>query len=1430
MTIPSWAQPVFQFESETAVPGEQVCIGVSVSQFTDILAMQMSIHWDPTVLQYQSVGGFNLPFMGGFSFGTIYADQGDLLLSWYDGAGNAQSVPDGTVIFEICFTVIGQPGDNTTLYIDGDPTPVEIVSSAGGGTVVGMSQIEGSVLIVPPMASAIDLVLSDAVATLGEQACVQLNANQFDEITALQFQITWDPGLLQFAGANSFFLPGLDPSDLDLSNLSSGVLMVAWNDPAGVTLDDGAPLLQLCFESVVNQGFVTDIDIDDGGVANNSSSGNANIGINTGSGSVTFAPPPAPDLLVGIGSEEVAQGLSFCIPVTVQQFISLTGGFLSLQWDPDVITYDTMHVLDLVNLQPANFQVNAITGQAVMVWDAGIPLGLTLADNSAIFEICFTASGVPGSSTLLDVSNIPLVTIFENAQQATVQVSASAGQIVILPAIPPISLEILDANASPGDVVCLSVIPGEATGLLTMSAGISWDPALLNFQEVQLTGWPDLEMVDFNVSGTSAGSLSVQWTSGMPMGMDVPAGTEWFALCFQVLAQDDAVIPVIVDESVWPSSAVTNTSFGNNIGVEGNGGSVTVVDGLYIADALVTHTNCYAPDGGAIDITVAGGTPPYDYQWSNAVQVEDPSGLTQGTYSVTVTDSSVPLKTVSAQYAITGDFNAPIAFVLPPNAITCWQTTALLDGSFSTGGSPIQYAWTTNDGNILAGQTAQQALVNAPGTYYFTVLNTLNGCTNGYTTQVDADTTPPETTLMALDSINCAHVTAHLSGNIDAGNAGYLFEWITPDGHFIEGTVGGMNPEVDVAAMYYLIGINSDNGCRDTASVAVIADFVPPVATAVVNGVLDCVTPSLTLDGNGSSQGAVFTSQWHTFEGHFLCCEDTYFAQVDAPGLYFLTITNTVNFCETTTPVWVEADAATPIALIQPADTISCTQPSLILDASSSTTGPDFSFQWTSSDGTILTGQNSSVSLIGSGGTYQLIVSYLSGQCQDTAWVTVVENMDHPAVAAGSDLSITCQVEVVTPSASGEGQPTWTSLEGWTLSGEHTFSPILNQPGTYVLEVAGSNGCMASDTLLVNIDTLPPLAEAGVDLILPCLESQMAIDATSSSSGTAYQYEWITANGTVLGGASGLQPVVTAGAYQLIVTDLVNGCRDTDQVVVDPFIFPPFAHAGADQVVCSGSVWLSANLPPGTLGIWSAPSGVILDDPAAAETLASGLLPGDNTLVWTLSTADCPAYSSDEVTISLSEGLRAFDDVFDISGGDSIGVFEVTGNDWLQHADAWEVSALTQPETGQLTYLGDGNFQYIAAAGIAGNVGFTYTLCNVACPESACDTGFVRIRILDPPLAADPDLVPNGITPNGDGLNEVLFIPELANTPDQYPDAELIVFNRWGDMVFRSQPYLNDWDGRSSDGSDLPQGTYYYILRLSIPRSEYRKGDITIVR
>jgi gliding motility-associated-like protein len=103
------------------------------------------------------------------------------------------------------------------------------------------------------------------------------------------------------------------------------------------------------------------------------------------------------------------------------------------------------------------------------------------------------------------------------------------------------------------------------------------------------------------------------------------------------------------------------------------------------------------------------------------------------------------------------------------------------------------------------------------------------------------------------------------------------------------------------------------------------------------------------------------------------------------------------------------------------------------------------------------------------------------------------------------------------------------------------------------------------------------------------------------------------------------------------------------------------------------------------------------------------------------------------------------------------------------------------------------------------------------------DTASVIVTV----LPAQPDvIVPNLLTPNGDGFNEFLNITNI----DIYPLNELYIFNAYGQVIYQASPYNNEW-AATFNGTKVPDGTYYYILNLNnvAVAPDPLQGVITII-
>ncbi len=147
------------------------------------------------------------------------------------------------------------------------------------------------------------------------------------------------------------------------------------------------------------------------------------------------------------------------------------------------------------------------------------------------------------------------------------------------------------------------------------------------------------------------------------------------------------------------------------------------------------------------------------------------------------------------------------------------------------------------------------------------------------------------------------------------------------------------------------------------------------------------------------------------------------------------------------------------------------------------------------------------------------------------------------------------------------------------------------------------------------------------------------------------------------------------------------------------------------------------------------------------------------------------------------------------------------------------VFVLEQPNYGEAFLNTDCSLTYTPNETICD---VTDEMVYVACNVSGCDTASVFIYI----DCEGEIIVFTAVSPNGDGNNDTFFIGGL----EFYPDNRLCIFNRWGNQVYTSQPYRNDWGGTWDNTKDLPDGTYFYILELNDADNRVLKGYFELFR
>ena len=178
---------------------------------------------------------------------------------------------------------------------------------------------------------------------------------------------------------------------------------------------------------------------------------------------------------------------------------------------------------------------------------------------------------------------------------------------------------------------------------------------------------------------------------------------------------------------------------------------------------------------------------------------------------------------------------------------------------------------------------------------------------------------------------------------------------------------------------------------------------------------------------------------------------------------------------------------------------------------------------------------------------------------------------------------------------------------------------------------------------------------------------------------------------------------------------------------------------------------------------------------------------------------------------------------------------DVSENDYDPEGDNQVAFTLVVPtDNGSIALSPNGTFEFIPYAGFTGNDQFIYEVCDDGDPV-ACDKATVYIVVEEapedtipgPPTPQEPCelLIPNGFSPNDDGINDYFKIYCM----EDYPNADIEIYNRWGNLVYDKENYGNTdrwgsvdawWNGRSTNkmtvGSEkLPAGTYFYILYLN---------------
>ncbi len=182
------------------------------------------------------------------------------------------------------------------------------------------------------------------------------------------------------------------------------------------------------------------------------------------------------------------------------------------------------------------------------------------------------------------------------------------------------------------------------------------------------------------------------------------------------------------------------------------------------------------------------------------------------------------------------------------------------------------------------------------------------------------------------------------------------------------------------------------------------------------------------------------------------------------------------------------------------------------------------------------------------------------------------------------------------------------------------------------------------------------------------------------------------------------------------------------------------------------------------------------------------------------------------LVIDAGDELKAVADYQEIEFG-QFEIVDILSNDQMSDEEV-EIHLISEPFFGRAQIVGNRAIEYLHDGEKCEKDVFTYEVCQ----GNVCDSTTVELQVV-----CNDVLVYNGLSPNGDGLNDELTIIGLG----RYPEHEITIFNRQGNVLATFTEYQNDWAGEI-DGQVLPTGTYFYVIDLG--DGDSKSGYIQVSR
>lgn len=1038
---------------------------------------------------------------------------------------------------------------------------------------------------------------------------------------------------------------------------------------------------------------------------------------------------------------------------------------------------------------------------------------------SSIFATSFAYSGSitppPGCPTIL-VTGAPVSCYGGTNGSANVAISGTSGPFTITWSTGAVNVNSISGLAAGTYTVN---VKDNASGCTVLGAYVVNEPAPFDVTGTvanvncfgQSTG-----VIDITVSGATA-PYTYDWSSEAgtlnPQDLDSAAAGNHTVIVKDVKNCTSTKVFTITQPTQALASSLTSTS------VSCNGGT-----------------------NGAIDLTVWGGTFPYAYLWATAQTSQDLTGLGAGSYSVTITDNKGCQTTNSVV------INQPnvLSTVMNSNPVLCHGGTTGNVWTVPTGGTaPYSYQWSNS---VAVFGFNNDSLSGVRADNYTVVITDSKGCSLSQSVAVSE---PSELTLSyTYQNIDCKNAsTGSITLNVSGATSPYTYNWTNQTFTSVSTNQNLTN----FPAGTYTVVVTDQNLCTKSITQTLTEPSSELLAThteQMVNcfgqatGSIDLTTSGgtspytyawsngpttedvsnllagsynfLITDANGCTfaDGTVITQPLAPLSNTFSVVDvncfggsdgSVYLTPAGGTGPYTFAWQNSTYLMSMTTEDVSNLPADSYVFLITDSkgcsltDTASVAEPLQLVSTISGVNilckgGNNGSINLTVSGGVLPYNFNwnnggTSEDLINLyAGTYSVVITD-AHNCTTTNQITLTE----PAYALDYDSIIThvkCNNGVdgkIAVSISGGTSP-YTYL--WSNGG--TFPEITDlSAGTYTFMVTDFNGCEIGDTLVITEPA--PLTMNEVITPVTCFGlTNGTIDVNPTGGTLPYSYTWYNSTFAL---ATQTQDLVNfpSDTFQLEIIDSNNCFYEMFWYLPQPDEL--IASFTSDDVNCAGGS-----------------DGSILVDVVGGN--------GGNTFLWSNG-------ATTEDVINVPIGIYNFmvTDSKNCKDSLSVQIFEplpVTA--WF---DITPVMCKDQYNGIVITHAsgGTGNYTYswstgASVANITNLPTASYSIHIEDVIGCSFDTTVFVDRVNE--FCVYP---PNSFTPNDDNYNDTWMIDNM----EVYPNIELQVFNKWGNLVYSQKGLYEPWDGKIS-GEVAPADTYYYILYLNNSDNDKINGSITILK